>query len=62
MESFVRLGFITQFKIELLLVVAGCRKVLGKILGYLFLFSFTHVHISTISPLMKVGTFHSSEG
>ena len=58
----MRLGFITQFKIELLLLFTGCRKVFGKMLCYLFLFSFTYVHTSTIPLLMKLGTFHSSEG
>ena len=31
MESFMRLSFITQFKIEFLLPFTGCRKVLRKI-------------------------------
>ena len=30
MESFVRLSFITQLKIEFVLPITGCRKVLGK--------------------------------
>ena len=33
MGSFMRLTFITQFKIEFLLLITGCRKVLGKIAG-----------------------------
>ena len=31
-----RLSFITQFKIEFLLLFTGCRKVLRKILDYYF--------------------------
>ena len=58
----MRLSFITQFKNEHLLLFTGCRKVLVKMLGYLFLFLFTYVHISTIPLLMKLGTFHFSEG
>ena len=30
-----RLSFITQFKIEFLLLFTGCRKVLGKMPGYI---------------------------
>ena len=56
------MSFTTQVKIELLLLFIGCRKVLGKMLCYLFLFSFTYVHTSTIPWLMKLGTFNSSEG
>ena len=62
MGIFLTPSFITQFKIELLLLFTGCIKVLGKMLGYLFLFSFTYVHTSTIPLLMKLGTFQSSEG
>ena len=45
MGSFMRLTFITQFKIEFLLLITGCRKVLGKIAGvyqikHFFIFCF----------------------
>ena len=60
--DFLTLSFITQFKIELLLLFTGCRKVLGRMLGYLFLLSLKYVHVSTIPLLMKLGTFQSSEG
>ena len=34
-QIFMRLSFITQFKIEFLLLFTGCRKVLGKIPKYI---------------------------
>ena len=39
-ESEKRFSFITQFKIEFLLLFTGCEKVLGKMSAGVFLFKF----------------------
>ena len=61
--SFMRLSFITQFKIEFLLSFTGCRKVLGKMPGMQILVVLFHNvcgpgHYRELSPRVPGENIH----
>ena len=49
-----RLSFTVQFKIEFLLLFAGCRKVLGKMPIYIYIYIYNYISDNFINKWSNI--------